>query len=44
MPRTTAGKDIRAAEEAPITVPRLSESKLKDLTWSLDIYDRENKV
>jgi|SRR3989338_1783327 len=40
VPKTPTGKDFKSAEEMPITVPRLSESKLKDLTWSLDIYDQ----
>ncbi len=40
VPKTPLGKGIKAAEETPITVPRLSESKLKDLTWSLDIYEQ----
>ncbi|MFA6273239.1 MAG: PrgI family protein [Candidatus Paceibacterota bacterium] len=40
IPKVPTGKGIKAAEESPITVPRLSESKLKDLTWSLDIYDQ----
>ena len=38
--KTPTGKGIKAAEETPVTVPRLSESKLKDLTWSLDIYEQ----
>src|SRR3989338_2982970 len=42
VPKTPTSKDIKAAEETPITVPRLSESRLKDLTWSLDIYDQTN--
>ena len=42
VPKAPTGKGITAAEETPITVPRLSESKLKDLTWSLDIYEYSN--
>ncbi|OHA26741.1 MAG: hypothetical protein A3D52_00710 [Candidatus Taylorbacteria bacterium RIFCSPHIGHO2_02_FULL_44_36] len=42
VPKTPTGKDIKATEGTPITVPRLSESRLKDLTWSLDIYDQTN--
>lgn len=37
----------RAAGEKPIEqikVPKLSESKLKELTWSLDIKESENPV
>ncbi|HEY4496039.1 MAG TPA: PrgI family protein [Candidatus Paceibacterota bacterium] len=40
LPRAPSTKGIKMAEEAPLTVPRLSESKLKDLTWSLDIYEQ----
>jgi len=29
-----------AAKSSPLTVPKLSESKLKDLSWSLNIKDR----
>ncbi|HEY1037100.1 MAG TPA: PrgI family protein [Candidatus Paceibacterota bacterium] len=42
-PKTT--EEIIQAAKSSIVVPRLSESKLKDLTWSLDInetiYSRE---
>lgn len=31
-----------ASEAAPIFVPQLSDSKLKDLTWSLDINEHMN--
>jgi len=39
-PRTAVNKETERAYN-PITVPRLSESKLKDLSWSLEV---ENKV
>ena len=42
VPKAPLGKGVKPTEETPITVPRLSESKLKDLTWSLDIYEYEN--
>ncbi|MDO8510424.1 MAG: hypothetical protein Q7S15_02260 [bacterium] len=32
------------AQRSPIFVPRLSESKLKELTWSLDIHEAPNPV
>lgn len=32
-------KVAAGAETPPVYVPKLSESKLKDLTWSLDIND-----
>lgn len=38
--KAPTGKNIKATEETPLIVPRLSESKLKDLTWSLDIYEQ----
>jgi hypothetical protein len=28
--------------QSPLYVPKLSDSKLKDLTWSLDINDTQN--
>jgi hypothetical protein len=34
----TAGK--AAVPAAPLYVPRLSESKLRDIAWELDIHDR----
>ncbi len=33
-----------SVEKSQIQVPRLSESKLKDLTWSLDINENSNPV
>jgi hypothetical protein len=33
------GTEIEQKTDAQIYVPKLSESKLKDLTWSLDIND-----
>ena len=36
-----------SSEEAavsPLTVPRISDSKLKDLSWSLDVKENENPV
>lgn len=31
------------AAPAPLAVPRLSDSRLKDLSWSLNIKDRSNR-
>lgn len=38
-PRTEEERQEKKAEEATLYVPRLSDSKLKDLTWSLDINE-----
>ncbi len=32
-------KKTAAEEEEPVYIPKLSDSKLKDLAWSLDIHD-----
>lgn len=44
VPKTTA--EILSAAKKSMEIPKLSESKLKDLTWSLDInetiYSRES--
>ena len=39
---TTDNKDAKPIQQ--IYVPKLSESKLRDLTWSLDIKENENPV
>ena len=31
-------------EKSELYVPKLSESKLKDLTWSLDVKEQTNPV
>ena len=33
--------EVAQITQAPIYVPKLSDSKLKDLTWSLDVEERE---
>jgi hypothetical protein len=35
---------INAKEPAQVYVPKLSQSKLKDLSWSLDIQENKNPV
>jgi len=46
--KTIVQSDQAAANKKPavpqLTVPRLSESKLRDLTWSLDIKENQNPV
>lgn len=42
-PKATAGQE-RKTEIKQIEVPKLSESKLKELTWSLDIKENSNPV
>ncbi len=34
--------EIKATDEAKQVIPTLSDSKLKDLAWSLDIMDNKN--
>jgi len=34
---------VAAKEEAPSYIPKLSDSKLKDIAWGLDVLDIENK-
>ena len=34
----------KSIEQSPIYVPKLSESKLHDLTWSLDVKENLNPV
>lgn len=36
-------KEVEVKEESTIFVPRLSDSKLKQLTWGLDVYDSQDK-
>lgn len=36
-------KDIKKEEEKPKYAPKLTESKLKDVSWSLDILDMKRK-
>ena len=39
------GRAIDAVEKAPdLFIPKLSDSKLKELTWSLDIKEAQNPV
>ncbi len=42
-PKTKPAEEIEAAKSMLI-VPKISESKLKDLTWSLDIKETLNPV
>lgn len=42
--RTPVAKAPLAASMEQVQVPRLSESKLKELTWSLDIKENRNPV
>lgn len=37
-------KEVAQQEAAQVYVPKLSDSKLKELTWSLDIKQSENPV
>jgi len=39
---TTANREVKPIEQ--VYVPKLSQSKLKDLTWSLDIKENNNPV
>ncbi|MBU6370736.1 MAG: PrgI family protein [Patescibacteria group bacterium] len=43
QPEHTLSKDVAQAK-AIVNVPKMSESKLKDLTWSLDIKESLNPV
>lgn len=36
-------KEVETKEEPSVFVPRLSDSKLKQLTWGLDVYDSQDK-
>jgi PrgI family protein len=36
-------KEVENKEEPSVFVPRLSDSKLKQLTWGLDVYDSQDK-
>jgi hypothetical protein len=36
--------DQNAGEQKQVTVPRLSDSKLKELSWSLDINENLNPL
>ena len=40
-PKSVGAGQARPAADTSTNVPRLSESKLKDLAWSLNIKDRE---
>lgn len=40
VPTATPANPIAPISTASLTVPKLSESKLKDLAWSLNIKDR----
>jgi len=43
--RKPVAKEITANQQAPqVYVPKLSESKLKDLSWSLDIKENQNPI
>ncbi|MEK7574803.1 MAG: PrgI family protein [Patescibacteria group bacterium] len=42
MPKKPDAKTQEQASATPVYVPKLSDSKLKDLTWSLDINDSTN--
>lgn len=43
-PRVTKAEKDEPMEYATLQVPRLSESKLKELTWSLHVKQSENPV
>ncbi|MCR4279206.1 MAG: PrgI family protein [Candidatus Zambryskibacteria bacterium] len=43
-PKASADQGTRKVEIEQVYVPKLSESKLRDLTWSLDIKDNSNPV
>lgn len=42
--RTPTAKEATQAPLEQVYVPKLSESKLKELTWSLDIKENQNPV
>ncbi len=42
--RTPTAKEATQAPLEQVYVPKLSESKLKDLSWSLDIKENQNPV
>jgi hypothetical protein len=41
-PKANAKKTVQAQKEA-IAAPKLSDSRLKDISWSLDVLDATNK-
>lgn len=43
-PEKAASSPLTSTSQAPIYVPKLSQSKLHDLTWSLDIKESLNPV
>ena len=43
-PRRPAEKAGKEFEPHQVYVPKLSESKLRDLTWSLDVKENQNPV
>lgn len=38
-PKKAVPHAAKAADESELAVPRLSDSKLRDLAWSLDVHD-----
>lgn len=42
--KPVAGAEVKAADDVPTFVPKLSGSKLKDLTWSLGTKEALNPV
>lgn len=38
-PRKVEKKGVSETQDLGVTVPRLSDSKLRDLAWSLDVHD-----
>lgn len=42
--RVVEAKSITSATPPQMYVPRLSDSKLKELTWSLDIKENQNPI
>ncbi len=43
-PKASADQEKKQTPIEQVYVPRLSESKLRDLTWSLDIKENQNPV
>lgn len=43
-PKKVATRDAEKSENASIYIPKLSDSKLKDMTWSLDIDQSLNPL
>lgn len=41
--KTQVKEEAEEKESSSIFVPRLSDSKLKQLTWGLDVYDSQDK-